>query len=123
MYRKPSFTRWGNYGPCVIYPVSIHVSGRQWEEKEILVPLRAWREGVRKFGFVDGFGVTQPEYAVTPKVEKSLTNAILACYSFYCKLEEMLKLQKELDDMRETLNNMSHNYDLPFEPMLDRPRF
>lgn len=41
MYRKPSFTWWDGLGRCVIYPVSVHVSGRQWDEKNILVPLQA----------------------------------------------------------------------------------
>ena len=29
MDRKPSFTWWDGLGRCVIYPVSVHVSGRQ----------------------------------------------------------------------------------------------
>ena len=117
--RKPSFTQWDNLGPCVIYPVSVHVNGRQWEDKNILVPLQAWREGIRKFGFVNSFGVTPPEYTVTPKVEKSLINVILACHSFYKKLEEMRRLQDELDDMRDKLNAMGHSYELPWNPMLN----
>ena len=39
MCRKPSFTWWDGLGRCVIYPVSVHVSGRQWDEKNILNPL------------------------------------------------------------------------------------
>lgn len=36
MCRKPSFTWWDELGRCVIYPVSVHVSGRQWDEKNII---------------------------------------------------------------------------------------
>ena len=35
MDRKPSFTWWDGLGRCVIYPVSVHVSGRQWDENII----------------------------------------------------------------------------------------
>lgn len=85
MYRKPSFTWWDGLGRCVIYPVSVHVSGRQWDEKNILVPLQ---EGVRKFGFVDSYGVTLPEYTITPKVEKGLSDAVAACESFDASYSE-----------------------------------
>lgn len=113
MDHKPSFAWWDGLGRCVIYPVSVHVSGRQWDEKSILVPLQAWQEGVRKFGFVDVRGVTSPEYTVTPKVEKGLSDAVAACESFYDSVKEMRRIQYELNRMRSKMDDMSHDYNIP----------
>lgn len=110
---KPSFTWWDGLGRCVIYPVSVHVSGRQWDEKSILVPVQAWQEGVRKFGFVDARGVTSPEYTVTPKVEKGLSDAVAACESFYDSVKEMRRIQYELNRIRSKMDDMSYDYNIP----------
>ena len=83
------------------------------------MPLQAWREGIRKFEFERGFG----EYTVTPKVERALTEAVMACHSYYCKLNELRRLYEEVCGLRETLGDMSSNYDLPPQPLSDRPWF
>lgn len=113
MDSKPSFAWWDGLGRCVIYPVSVHVSGRKWDEKSILVPLQAWHEGVRKFGFVDVRGVTSPEYTVTPKVEKGLSDAVAACESFYDSMKEMRRIQYELNRIRSKMDDMSYDYNIP----------
>lgn len=103
--RKPYFFS-GMSGMCVQYPVSVHIDGRKWEDKWILVPLRAWRDGVRTFGFVDCVG----QYTVSGKVEKSVAKAVMDCYVYIKKLEEYHRMQEELQEMRESIENMGEHY-------------
>ena len=76
--------------------------------------MQAWQEGVRKFGFVDARGGTLPEYTVTPKVEKGLSDAFAAYESFYDSMKEMRRIQNELDRMRSKMDDMSYDYNIPF---------
>lgn len=109
--RVPSFTYWGNLGLSVIYPVSVHISGRQWEDKNILVTLKAWDEGVRKFGFVDSFGVTQPEYVPSPKVEKGLQKAVDDCRIWDERMTRFCMLNAQVREMKALLGDMLNEYD------------
>lgn len=109
--RVPSFTYWGNLGLCVIYPVSIHVSGRQWEDKSILVTLKAWDEGIRCFGFADSFGVTQPEYVPSPKVEKSIQKAVDDCRLWDERMTHLCQLNAQVREMKALLGDMLNEYD------------
>ncbi|MBR5883853.1 MAG: hypothetical protein IKZ17_01340 [Bacteroidaceae bacterium] len=111
MNRKPAFIRFGNLGPCVVYPVSIHVGGRTWEEKEILVPVQAWRDGKRKFGFYEGYGVTVDQYAVSEKVEKSVARAVVACLRFFQIGNEIRQLMARIHDLESMTHAMGEEYD------------
>lgn len=68
-----------SYGISVVYTVHINISGRVWEDRNILVPVKQWKDGVREFGFVSAFGVTYPQYKVTRKVEKALDALVPIC--------------------------------------------
>lgn len=109
--RVPAFTLWDGFGPCVIYPVSCHVSGRNWEDKEILVPLKSWDKGTRCFGFVGNGGVTWPEYIPSPKVEKSLQKAVEDCRIWDKRMNRLYELRQDLGWLEEDLRHMLKDYD------------
>ena len=109
--RVPSFTLWGDLGPCVIYPVSVHVSGRQWEDKNILVPLCEWDKGIRVFGFLEHGGRTWPEYEPSAKVEQNIQKAVNDCRIWDKKMEQRYQLRQDLHWLEEDFANMLKDYD------------
>lgn len=110
--RKPEFTRtWGFMGPCVIYPVSVHVGGRQWEHRMILVSVKAYEEGVRAFPYVTVAGTTVERHAVSAKVERKLDEAVRTCKEYFRKLDELHAVQKRLVEI-------GNDYIIPYDPAL-----
>lgn len=110
--RKPEFTRtWASMGPCVIYPVSVHVDGRRRENRMILVSVKTYEEGVRVFPYVSAAGTTVEKYAVSAKVEQALDEAVRACKEYFRKLDELHAVQKRLVEI-------GNDYIIPYDPAL-----
>lgn len=120
MNQRPVFSYFDNprIGKCMYYPVSIHIDGRQWGEKFIVVSLKAWDEGVRKFGFFDGAGVTYPEYVPSAKVERSIAKAVADAKEYFAKMDKIRQLQEELRNTKDELRDMLNDYEFSLTPFL-----
>jgi hypothetical protein len=108
--RKPNFMSFGTLGACIAYPVTICVGRRQYEDKVILVSLKRWNEGQRKFGYFDCMGVGAPEYVPTPKVERGIERAINTYLQYVQKRCEIRKLKDELSKAEEELDAIMDGY-------------
>lgn len=76
MNRKPQFVNFCWVGPSIIYPVTVNVGGRQWEDREIVVPLKEWRAGERTFYYRVSEGGFATRYTCTPKVCAGIQHTI-----------------------------------------------
>lgn len=110
MNRKPEFILWDGLGPCVVYPVSVHVCGRTWMDKNILVPVKAWLNGKRAFGYFEGHGVSLPEYTVSGKVEQSLTRAVVDCKRLFAVKSEICQLVDNIRELEDLMHFMGEAY-------------
>ena len=120
MNQRPTFMNFdgSRTGWCVLYPVDIHIAGRQWEEKLIVVPLKEWDIGMRKFGFLVHCGVTTPSYVPSPKVERSISKAVADMKEYLKKLVKLRQLQEELRSTKDELHDMLNDYEFSLTPFL-----
>lgn len=112
--RKPKFlSEFGFLGRCIAYPVTVHISNRQWQDKWVLVPVNHWRKGERTFSFLhdDFHGTTFETYTCTPKVTESIQKAMMAYHSYIKQQEELRRLQDEINDIKDYFANLSKNFD------------
>lgn len=113
MKQRPTFYRFDNacLGRCVLYPVEIHIAGRQWKENLVVVPLKEWDNGVRMFSFVEGNAViTCREYVPSAKMERNIAKAVADAKEYFAKRDKLKQLREELRSTKEELRNMSKDY-------------
>ena len=120
MNQRPTFMHFdgSRTGWCVLYPVEIHIAGRQWEEKLIVVPLNEWDIGVRKFRFFTRCGVTAHCYVPSPKVERSISKTVADMKEYLKKLGKLRQLQDELRSTKDELHDMLNDYEFSLTPFL-----
>ena len=112
--RKPKFiARFGFHGKCIAYPVTVHIDSKQWGERWILVPINQWKKGIRTFHYLgSNWACTlQETYTCTPKVEADIYKAVMAYHHYTKQLEELARLQEEIGDIYDYLNNLSKHFD------------
>lgn len=112
MDRKPHFMDFGFLGMCIAYPVTVCVKRKLYKDEWILVSVKRWREGQRKFGFLDKDwrGAGMPEYVPTPKVENGIEQAINTYLQYVQKRCEIRKLKDALLKAEEELDVIMEGY-------------
>ena len=108
--RTPIYTQSWNCGPAIIYPVSVCLHGRSWEDREILVPIDRWNAGERTFGFVNAHGAGLPEYTVTQKVAAGIQHAVDSVGAFEIAAREYYAAAERAEVLRDVMRAIAENF-------------
>lgn len=104
---KPIYETTWSCGPSLIYRVSVNIGGRNWEERDVLVPVVGFMQGQRTFGYLNGYGAGLPEHKVTQKMAARIEQDIAKIHEWQSLKREYDELMKRVVTLRESMRTIS----------------